>query len=206
MHGGRGGAPLSIEKHATDYLREWQNVKAPSLIDPPLLESVILAYLKASGNAATLESLASHVRFWMLDRLLAASELSRLYFAPGQELTVYRNVTWHDATIIRPPQLQEGQPITSSASPSYLLRLDGDTTAEVNLHSFNHSPRAMSSADCELYVGKHVDALRVLAKVYVDPLRMVADAPKGVIFSHKDLDAIFLNITVIIKVNENFLE
>ena len=51
----------------------------------------------------------------------------------------------------------------------------------------------------------YVDSLRALNKVYVDPLRMVADVPKGAIFTHKDLDIIFLNITVIIKVNEAFL-
>jgi len=51
----------------------------------------------------------------------------------------------------------------------------------------------------------YVDALRCLTKVYVDPLRMVADVPKGAIFSHADLDSIFLNITVITKVNETFL-
>ena len=51
----------------------------------------------------------------------------------------------------------------------------------------------------------YVDALRVINKVFVDPLRMVADVPKGAIFSHEDLNSIFLNITVITKVNENFL-
>ena len=57
----------------------------------------------------------------------------------------------------------------------------------------------------ESYVG----ALRTLGKVYVEPLRMVADVPegkKGRIFTHAELDAIFLNITVITKVNEKFLE
>ena len=52
----------------------------------------------------------------------------------------------------------------------------------------------------------YVGALHTLKKVYLDPLRMVADAPRGVIFSHVDLDSIFLNIDVIAKVNDKFLE
>lgn len=53
---------------------------------------------------------------------------------------------------------------------------------------------------------KYVHKLHTLKKVYIDPLRMVADVPKGAIFSHADLDAIFLNIDVISKVNDKFLE
>ena len=55
---------------------------------------------------------------------------------------------------------------------------------------------------------KYVDKIHVLEKVYVDPLRMVADmgASKGAIFSHADLDAVFLNISVISKVNTKFVE
>ena len=49
------------------------------------------------------------------------------------------------------------------------------------------------------------EALQTLKKVYLDPLRMVADAPRGVIFTHEELDAIFLNVDVITKVNDKFL-
>ena len=52
----------------------------------------------------------------------------------------------------------------------------------------------------------YVDKIHILEKVYVDPLRIVADMPKGAIFSHADLDAVFLNITVISKVNTKFVE
>jgi hypothetical protein len=52
----------------------------------------------------------------------------------------------------------------------------------------------------------YVDSLHTLKKVYLDPLRMVADSPKGAIFSHADLDAIFLNVDTISKVNDKFLE
>ena len=51
----------------------------------------------------------------------------------------------------------------------------------------------------------YVEALQCCLKVYLHPLRMVADVPRGAIFSHDDLDAIFLNIEVIAKVNEKFL-
>ena len=53
----------------------------------------------------------------------------------------------------------------------------------------------------------YVAALQTLMKVYLDPLRAVADLPagKGQIFTHDDLDAIFLNIEVITKVNTKFL-
>ena len=41
----------------------------------------------------------------------------------------------------------------------------------------------------------YVQALSTLRKVYLVPLRMVADAQgKGQIFSHEDLDAVFINI------------
>ena len=52
----------------------------------------------------------------------------------------------------------------------------------------------------------YVQAVQTLEKVYIDPLRMVADAPKGALFSHADLDAVFLNLSVISKVNQKFLE
>lgn len=52
----------------------------------------------------------------------------------------------------------------------------------------------------------YVSALHVCKKVYLDPLRMVADVPKAAIFTHDDLDAIFLNLDVITKVNDKFLE
>ena len=53
----------------------------------------------------------------------------------------------------------------------------------------------------------YVQALRTLKKVYLVPLRTVADLPagKGQIFTHQDLDAIFVNIDLIITVNEGFL-
>jgi len=53
----------------------------------------------------------------------------------------------------------------------------------------------------------YVKQLRTVNKVYIEPLRMVADMPagKGQIFSHADLDNIFLNIDLLIKVNEGFL-
>jgi len=52
----------------------------------------------------------------------------------------------------------------------------------------------------------YVKALQTLEKVYMVPLRMVADQPKGAIFKHEDLDAVFLNMDVIVKVNSDFLE
>jgi hypothetical protein len=53
----------------------------------------------------------------------------------------------------------------------------------------------------------YVKQLRTVNKVYIEPLRMVADMPagKGQIFTHADLDNIFLNIDLLIKVNEGFL-
>lgn len=53
----------------------------------------------------------------------------------------------------------------------------------------------------------YVQALRTLKKVYLLPLRTVADLPagRGQIFTHSDLDAIFVNIDLIITVNEGFL-
>ena len=51
-----------------------------------------------------------------------------------------------------------------------------------------------------------MQALKTLEKVYLDPLRMVAEAgQKGAIFTHADLDAVFLNINVIATVNKKFL-
>jgi hypothetical protein len=52
----------------------------------------------------------------------------------------------------------------------------------------------------------YVASLATLQKVYLDPLRMVASTPKAAIFSFEDIDAIFLNIDVIAKVNAQFLE
>ena len=53
----------------------------------------------------------------------------------------------------------------------------------------------------------YVQALSTLRRVYLTPLRTVADQPsgKGQIFTHADLDAIFINIDLLIKVNESFL-
>jgi len=53
---------------------------------------------------------------------------------------------------------------------------------------------------------KYVQALQTLEKVYMIPMRMVADQPKGAIFQHADLDAVFINMDVIVKVNSEFLE
>lgn len=52
----------------------------------------------------------------------------------------------------------------------------------------------------------YVSSLMTLKRVYVDPLRMVAGAKNGAIFSHADLDAIFLNIDVIAKLHAEFLD
>ena len=49
----------------------------------------------------------------------------------------------------------------------------------------------------------YVASLHTLMKVYLHPLRMVADVPRGAIFTHDDLDAIFLNIEVITKVSSS---
>ena len=46
----------------------------------------------------------------------------------------------------------------------------------------------------------YVAALQVCKKVYLDPLRVVAEVPQCAIFTHNDLDAIFLNIDLISKV------
>ena len=53
----------------------------------------------------------------------------------------------------------------------------------------------------------YVQALRTLKKVYLLPLKTVADLPsgKGQIFTHGDIDAVFINTELIIKVNEDFL-
>jgi hypothetical protein len=40
----------------------------------------------------------------------------------------------------------------------------------------------------------YVSALRLLERVYTTPLRLVADQPQGAIFSHNDLDKIFINV------------
>ena len=55
---------------------------------------------------------------------------------------------------------------------------------------------------------KYVQSLLSLMKVYLVPLRTVAEMPagKGQIFTHADLDAVFLNIDMITKVNEHFLQ
>ena len=53
----------------------------------------------------------------------------------------------------------------------------------------------------------YVQALSTLQRVYLVPLRTVADMPagKGQIFDHTDLDTVFVNIELIIKVNQDFL-
>ena len=43
----------------------------------------------------------------------------------------------------------------------------------------------------------YVERLNLTLKVYLTPLRLVADSPKGAIFSHEELDAIFLNFETI---------
>ena len=48
--------------------------------------------------------------------------------------------------------------------------------------------------------------LAALERVYIVPLRLVADQPKGAIFSHADLDKIFLNLDTIAHLNSKFLE
>ncbi|KAL1524027.1 hypothetical protein AB1Y20_018941 [Prymnesium parvum] len=52
----------------------------------------------------------------------------------------------------------------------------------------------------------YVSSLETLEKVYLVPLRTVADQPKGAIFSHTDLDAVFLNMKILITVNKKFLD
>jgi len=61
-------------------------------------------------------------------------------------------------------------------------------------------------AEIESTESSYVSSLRTLMKVYVEPLRMVQNAPRGVIFTAAELDAIFLNVQMIAKVNEEFLE
>ena len=43
----------------------------------------------------------------------------------------------------------------------------------------------------------YVERLNLTLKVYLTPLRLVADSPKGAIFTHEELDAIFLNFETI---------
>jgi len=53
----------------------------------------------------------------------------------------------------------------------------------------------------------YVAALQTLDKVYMVPMRMVADAgAKVAIFSHADLDTVFLNLDVLLKLHTRFLE
>eukprot|EP00316_Scyphosphaera_apsteinii_P019756 CAMPEP_0119336942 /NCGR_PEP_ID=MMETSP1333-20130426/92941_1 /TAXON_ID=418940 /ORGANISM="Scyphosphaera apsteinii, Strain RCC1455" /LENGTH=651 /DNA_ID=CAMNT_0007347879 /DNA_START=172 /DNA_END=2127 /DNA_ORIENTATION=- len=52
----------------------------------------------------------------------------------------------------------------------------------------------------------YVQKLQTLEKVYMIPLRMVADQPKGAIFKHEDLDSVFMNMDMLVKVNSRFLE
>ena len=53
----------------------------------------------------------------------------------------------------------------------------------------------------------YVAALQTLEKVYMVPMRMVADAgAKVAIFSHADLDTVFLNLDVLLKLHARFLE
>ena len=53
----------------------------------------------------------------------------------------------------------------------------------------------------------YVASLQILVRVYIAPLRAVADAAadRGRIFSHEDLDLIFLNVELLLKVNGDFL-
>eukprot|EP00665_Eupelagonemidae_sp_cell47_P000332 gene332-1473_t len=51
----------------------------------------------------------------------------------------------------------------------------------------------------------YAQGLAVLKKVYLDPLRMIADT-KCAIFTHADLDQIFGNVDIIAMVNGKFLE
>ena len=53
----------------------------------------------------------------------------------------------------------------------------------------------------------YVKSLGILKKVYVLPLRTVADSSvkKGQIFTQHDLDAVFINVDLIMTVNEHFL-
>jgi hypothetical protein len=53
----------------------------------------------------------------------------------------------------------------------------------------------------------YVQQLQTLRKVYLTPLRTVADNPsgKGQIMTHAEIDAIFINIELIVHVNEGFL-
>ena len=66
-----------------------------------------------------------------------------------------------DATVIRASSLLPGISAVKTA---------GGETRELQLHSFNHSARSIPSADCELYIRKHVDALRVQYETIVDAL------------------------------------
>jgi hypothetical protein len=51
----------------------------------------------------------------------------------------------------------------------------------------------------------YVATLAALERVYIVPLRLVADQPKGAIFSHEDLDKIFLNLDTISHLSSKFL-
>ena len=61
--------------------------------------------------------------------------------------------------------------------------------------------------DCQKLEGFDVDVCQVGVDLHRAPLRTVADQPsgKGQIFTHKNLDDIFINIDLLIQVNESFL-
>ena len=62
--------------------------------------------------------------------------------------------------------------------------------------------RAMAIEEVLQTERRYVEVLRTIENVYVVPLHMVADQPRGAIFTHADIDQIFKNVLTISKLNQ----
>ena len=120
------------------------------------------------------------------------------YFDDAQGLPYYYNEATGESVWVLPADDDDDDGVDEDMEP-------GAAEEETAQREKVLKHRARILEEIESTERSYVDSLHVLMKVYLHPLRMVADVPRGAIFTHDDLDAIFLNIELITKVNEQFL-
>ena len=103
----------------------------------------------------------------------------------------------------------EAAPVAPPRPPRISLGGDAAARAKAAEHAEKRAARRLRILE-EILLSErtYVQALMTLRKVYLDPLRMVSTLPagKGQIFTNADIDVVFINIELIIRVNGAFLE
>lgn len=159
----------------------------PAVLDAPPESSLVVAARRVSFAADRRRSRSKSVAAKWVE-----------YFDETQGLPYYHNEATGESAWVLPADDDEDED-ADEEEPSHLVEEDVARREKALRHRERILEEIITTEQ------SYVANLHVLMKVYLHPLRMVANVPRGAIFSHDDLDAIFLNIELITKVNDQFL-